>query len=130
MHAVAAISIQGRVGNFNKKVLFLETRRDVGAEPQSLVSAPNIHWSNPRSLHSAEDVKAYVGLLLLVIRPFYRDIKTRGPLVVFEKSRLMPATSYHLILLHLTHYNKIQYSLIYTHPTHLLEFTIRPHPSI
>ena len=57
--------ILGRVGIFSKNI-FPETRRGGGAEPQSLVSVPNISVLGPKSLHSAYDVKADV--LLIVIR--------------------------------------------------------------
>ena len=52
-------SATGRVGVFNKEFI-PKTRRDGGAELQSLVSVPNIPGVNPKSLYSAYDVIAYV----------------------------------------------------------------------
>ena len=50
--------LQGRI--FNKGFL-PETRRDGGAEPQSLVSITNKPVLNLKYLRSEYDVKAYVG---------------------------------------------------------------------
>ena len=56
------------------------TRRDGGAETQSLVSVANIPGLNPKSLSSAYGVKKYV--LLLAIRSSDGDVKPGGPLVL------------------------------------------------
>ena len=54
-----------------------------GAEPQLLVSVPNIPGLNPKSLLCVHDVKAYV--LLIVTHPSDRDIKPGGLLGAFQK---------------------------------------------
>ena len=53
-----------------------------GAEPQLLVSVPNIPGLNPKSLLCVHDVKAYV--LLIVTHPSDRDIKPGGLLGAFR----------------------------------------------
>ena len=57
--------------------------RDGGAEPQSLVSVPNIRGLNPKPLRSAYDVKAYV--LLKTFHPTDGDVKPDGPLGAVRK---------------------------------------------
>ena len=64
------------------KLFFPGIRRDGGAEPQSLVSVPNI-------LPQYVDIKAYV--LLISICSSNGDLSLAAPLVFLEKSRLMPA---------------------------------------
>ena len=69
-----------------------ETRGDGGTVPQSLVSVPNIPGLNPKFLHNAYDVKAYV--LLIVILHRMGTLSLVIPLVSFEKSRLIPTPSF------------------------------------
>ena len=66
--AAVSRSIPGRVGIFNKKEFLPDTRRDGGAELQSLVSFPNMPGLNSKSLCSPYDLKLYV--LLIEIRPY------------------------------------------------------------
>ena len=51
---------------------------------------------NPKPLRSACEVKAYI--LLIAIRSYDGDIKPDGLLGTFEKSRLMPASSFSFTL--------------------------------
>ena len=88
--------------------------RDGEADPQSLVSVPNIPGLHPKSLCSAYEVKAYVRVLLITSR----RIGTLSPataLMLLKKSRLMPATDFpftfpHLKLLH--HITTLTHTLI------------------
>ena len=86
MQAAVSGLIPDRVGILNKE-FHPETRRDGGEEPQSLVTVPNILELNPKSLCSAYEVKACV--LLIAICTSDRDDKFDGPLMLFEKYRLM-----------------------------------------
>ena len=83
-------------------------RRDDGAEPQVLVSVPNILGLNPKSVCSANDVNAYV--LLVVICPWDGYVKPGSSLVLFDKSMLMsvPGSPSPFFISHL--------SLIHIHP--------------
>ena len=82
LHATVSDTIPSRVGIY-KKEYPPEVRRDGGAEPQSLISVPNISGLNPKSLHSAYDVKVY--MLLIAIRLSDGDIKPGDPLGSFRK---------------------------------------------
>ena len=84
-----SVSFSGRVGIFNYS-LGLELGMMVLAEPQSLVSVPNINGLNPKSLQGF-DVKAYV--LLISIRLLDGTSNMAAPLMLFCKSRLIPAPS-------------------------------------
>ena len=77
--------------HFNKRFL-PGTRRDGGAEPQSLVSVLNIPGLDPKSFHAACDVKAYV--LLMAIRPPDGDVKPDSQFVIFEKIKLMASPDF------------------------------------
>ena len=57
----------GQDRNFFNKRFLSGTKKDGGAESQSLISAPTILGLNPKSLRSAYHVKAYV--LLIATRP-------------------------------------------------------------
>ena len=57
-------SIPGTVEIFNKEFI-PGTRSHGGAEPQSLVSVPDILGLNPKSLRSAYEVKACVLLIAI-----------------------------------------------------------------
>ena len=67
------------------------------AKSQSLVSVPNIPGLNPKSLRSVFDVKA--NTQLEAILPLDGDVKTGGPLITFEKNRLMLAPGFPFIFL-------------------------------
>ena len=68
---------------FNKEFL-PETKKHGGAEPQSLVSDPNIPGLHSKSLHNAYDVKPCV--LIVAIHLSVGDVKPGGPLGAFRKS--------------------------------------------
>ena len=61
----------------------LGSRRDGGAESQSLISVPNTPGLNPKSLRNAYDVKAYE--LLIAIHQTDGDVKPDEPLGAFRK---------------------------------------------
>ena len=111
LHTAVSGSIPGRVGIFNKLGGMLEL------QAQSLLSVPNIPGLNPNSLHTSYDVKANV--LLIVIRPPYRNVKPSGLLGAIRKNKLMPAPGFPFTLPHIIFITPtIQHT--YTHPTHLL----------
>ena len=56
---------------------------DDKAELLPLVSVPNIPGLNPKSLRSANALRAYI--LLIVIRPSDGDVKPSGPLVLSKR---------------------------------------------
>ena len=71
-HAAVSSSIPGGIGIFNK--LFLSsTRRDGGVEFEILISVPNIPVLNPKFIRSEYEVKAYVGLMLIIGISFDSD---------------------------------------------------------
>ena len=65
LHAAVSVSIPRWVEILIKNLP--GTRRDGGAETQSLVSLRNIPGLNPKSLRNKYDVNTYV--LLMLIRP-------------------------------------------------------------
>ena len=74
----AAVSVQFRAGyELLIKLYIPGTRRDGEAEPQSLVSVPNIPDLKPKYRRSAYDVEA--DLLLIAIRPSDRYVKRGAP---------------------------------------------------
>ena len=95
-------SVRGRAKIFNKKRFLSGTGGGGGgAEPQSLIYVPNLSGFNPKTCHRAYDVKAYV--LLIAIRLLDGDVKTIAALLVlFNKTRLMPALGFPFTLYHLT----------------------------
>ena len=72
-------SWQGRNSEF---LLGNGIRRDGGAEPQLLVSTPNIPGLNPKSFHSEHVVKIYV--LTIVIHPLDGNVRPGSPLGAFQ----------------------------------------------
>ena len=86
----------GGVGIFNKNTFLPGSRRNDGAEPQSLVSVPNTPGSNLKSLRNAYVLEAYVPLKAI------HSLSLAFPLVLVENSRLMPALAYAFTLPHLT----------------------------
>ena len=86
-------SIPGKVGILTK-TFFPGTWKDSVAKPQSLVSVSKILALNPKSLHSAYDVKVY---RVQCWQRFVRRMGTlshEAALVLFEKIRLRSATNF------------------------------------
>ena len=80
--AVISCSIPCRVGIFYKEFI-PKTRKDDEAEPLSLVIVPNVYELNPKSVRSADGVKAYE--LLIATHPSDGDVKQSCPIGTFNK---------------------------------------------
>jgi hypothetical protein len=97
-------------------------RRNGGAEPQSLVSAPKYTWV--KSQIPPQCIRCERNVLFIVVLPSDGDVKPGG-FLLFDASRLNPATDFSFILPHFTfstqtmHHNTtlahLESSLIYTY---------------
>ena len=110
---MVAVWRSGRVEIFNKEFL-PETRRDGGAEPQSLVSIPNTSEINPNYLPSGCDLKVCV--VWTAIRPTEGTLRLAAPLVLFRKEQANAVTGFSINLSS----PHIHHSYIISHLLHTL----------